>query len=82
MKVYVPVFDRGLRRVQELDGDLLVLMGNSDNTAVYYRPGVGYYGSIWNADTIFTTEEAAWKFWYRDPIAPEEYFKVKRRTNK
>ena len=73
--VYVPVFERGLRRVWELDGDLLVLMRNS-NTAVYWKPGVGYYGSIWNADNIYKTEEAAWKYWYRDPIKPEERFIV------
>ena len=76
-KVYTPVFDRGLRRVQELDSDLLVCMKGAPNTAVYWKPGIGYYGCLWNADEIYTTEEAAWKYWYRDPIKPEERFKVK-----
>lgn len=76
MKVYVPVFDRGLRRVQELDSELLVRMKGSPKSAVYYKPGIGFYGNIWNADTIFKTEEAAWKFWYRDPIGKDEYFRV------
>ena len=77
--VYVPVYERGLRRVQELDGDLLAFIGNSDSSVAYWKPGVGYWGSIWNADNIFLTEEAAWKYWYRDPISPEEHFLVERR---
>lgn len=76
MKVYAPVFDRGLRRVQELDSKLLVRMKGSPRSVVYYKPKVGYYGNIWNADTIFKTEEAAWKFWYRDPISQDEHFTV------
>ena len=76
MKVYTPVFDRGLRRVEELDSELLVRMKGSPRSVIYYKPNVGYYGNIWNADTIFKTEEAAWKFWYRDPIGKDEYFVV------
>lgn len=78
-KVYVPVYERGLRRVQELDGDLLVFLGNSKDTVAYWKPGIGYYGNLWNADNIFTTEEAAWKYWYRDTIKPEERFIVEKR---
>lgn len=78
-KVYVPVYERGLRRVQELDGDLLAFLGNSDNSVAYWKPEVGYYGNIWNSDNIYVTEEAAWKYWYRDPISPEEHFVVTRR---
>ena len=77
--VYVPVYERGLRRVLEIDGDLLAFIGTSDREVAYWRPGVGYWGSIWNADTIYKTEEAAWKYWYRDPISPEEHFIVERR---
>ena len=77
--VYVPVYERGLRRVQEIDGDLLAFIGTSDTEVAYWKPGVGYWGSIWNADNIFLTEEAAWKYWYRDPITPEEHFHVERR---
>lgn len=78
-KVYVPVYDKGSRRVQEIDGDLLAFLGNSDTYVVYWKPKYGYYGNIWNADTIFTTEEAAWKYWNRNPISPDEYFHVTRR---
>lgn len=73
--VYVPVFERGLRRVWPLDGSLLVRLKGT-NTAVYWKPGVGYYGNLWNAKDIFKTEAAAWKYWYRDPIKPEERFVV------
>lgn len=79
MKAYVSVYERGLRRVQELDGDLLAFIGTSNTEVAYWRPGFGYYGSVWNADNIFLTEEAAWKYWYRDPIKPGERFVVTRR---
>lgn len=77
--VYVPVYERGLRRVREIDGGLLAFIGNSDREVAYWKPGTGYWGSIWNADTIYKTVEAAWKYWYRGPISPEEHFIVERR---
>lgn len=77
--VYVPVYERGLRRVQELDGNLLTFIGASDREVAYWKPEVGYYGNIWYADAIYKTEEAAWKYWYRDPISPGEHFIVERR---
>lgn len=76
---YVPVYERGLRRVQEVDGDLLAFIGTSDREVAYWKPGVGYWGSIWSADTIYKTEEAAWKYWYRDPINQDEHFEVWRK---
>lgn len=78
-KVYAPVYVRGLRRVCELDGDLLAFVGNSTDTVAYWKPGAGFWGNIWDANNIFLTEEAAWKYWYRDPILPEERFHVERR---
>lgn len=73
--VYVPVYD-GKRKVVKLDGDLLVTMGIEGKHAVYYKPGVGTYGNFWNADAIFTTEDAAWRYWSGYSVAPEERFKV------
>lgn len=75
MKVYSPVYDNS-RKVVELDSDLLRHMKGTRN-AIYYKPNVGYYGTLYNMDTVFTSEEAAWRWWNHDRVLPEEYYKVK-----
>lgn len=63
MTVYVCVYDGG-RQVWEItDPENLRELNKSE--ICHYKPGAGYYGPIYQKDSIFTIEAAARAFWTR-----------------
>ena len=73
MKVYKPVFDRKWM-IEELDSDLLRKIPGTNNTVCYYKKNVGFYGSLYNTDTIFKTREAAQRWIYKEVVSKEDLF--------
>lgn len=71
MKVYKPVFDEKWH-ILELESDLLRRIPKT-NTLCYYRKNVGFYGSIYNEDNIFTSREAA-QMWINKEVVPQDLF--------
>lgn len=72
MKVYKPVFTNKWE-IQELESDLLRRIPGTHSTACYYKKNVGFYGSLYNADNVFKTREAAQK-WIRKEVVPQDLF--------
>lgn len=69
MKVYKPVFD-GKWRIEELESDILRRIPGTSNTVCYYKKNVGFYGTLYNADIIFKTREAA-QMWIDKEVVPQ-----------
>lgn len=72
MKVYKPVFNEKWQ-IEELESDLLRRISGTNNTLCYYRKDVGLYGSLYNADNIFKTREAA-QMWIHKEVVPQDLF--------
>ena len=68
-KVYIPVYDRHWKVVVENLDDLRVLYYSHyhmDYTICKFKKGVGFYGTLYNASTIFDTEAAAFAYIHKD----------------
>lgn len=74
MMVYKPMHVGDHWEVWELDPSLLKHMTGS--TCAYYRPKVGFYGTLYNEDTIFRSEEAARKWINKEYVPKEDYYRV------
>lgn len=65
MTAYIPTFTSRWTVTTE-NADLLKPMYKRTLGTGYaickYKAGAGFYGNIYDADKIFTTEEAAWKW--------------------
>lgn len=72
MKVYKPVYI-GKWEIEELESDLLRRIPGTSNTVCYYKKNVGFYGSLYNADIIFKTREAA-QMWIHKEVVPQDLF--------
>ena len=59
--VYIPVYDQMKRQVWMEDEALLRRL--TPNSVAKYKENVGFYGTIYNANNIFTSEEAAFNWW-------------------
>lgn len=63
--VYIPTFTNHWSVTTE-DADLLKILYKRVLDTGYavckYKTGIGFYGNIYDADKVFTTKEAAWKW--------------------
>lgn len=73
MTVYIPVYDR-CRKVEAVEAELLKPFANSN--VCRWKPNVGFYGDIYNRDTIFMSEEAAWRYWRREGNKQEDHYRI------
>ena len=73
MKVYKPVYTNKWE-IWELESDLLRAIPGTHNTVCYYKKNVGFYGCLYNADNIFKTREAAYRWIYERVGSQEELF--------
>lgn len=74
MTIYAPVYDHG-RKCREIENpeELKTLHGSAVCRCI---PGVGFIGSIFRADTLFTTPEAVAKYWAGEPVPASERWEV------
>ena len=73
MIVYKPIFTTKWE-VWELDSDLLRYL--TSDTVAYFKDGVGFYGTLYHAKSIFKSKEAAWKWVSRDFVPDEDFYRV------
>ena len=66
--VFIPVYDNGWQVVQESLDDLRMLYRTSYGEEHYckYKKGAGFYGAIYDAGSIYDTEEAAFAYIQKD----------------
>ena len=80
MKVYKPVFDGKKWQIEELEADLLRMIPKT-TIACYYKKNVGLYGTLYNADNIFKTREAA-QMWIHKEVVPQDlFYSIDKQTN-
>lgn len=44
------------------------------NTVCYYKKNVGFYGGLYNADSIFKTREAAHRWIYEGAVSYDLFY--------
>lgn len=80
MKVYKPVYI-GKWEIEELESDLLRRIPGTDNTVCYYKKNVGFYGSLYNADIIFKTREAAQMWIYKEVVPQDLFYSIEKQED-
>lgn len=71
MTIYFPIYDNG-RKIESVNSEDLRIF--CKNSVCRWKNNAGFYGSIYNADSAFTSYESAVKYWNREPIKRNEYF--------
>ena len=80
MTVFIPIYACG-HKVIAVDGDLLIKHPTIKHRVVMYKKDFGYISPFYMDDVIFKTEEAAWKYWHKEPIKEEERYHVEQEIN-
>lgn len=67
MIVYRPVYDQDRRQVWKLESaELKVLSrprGEYEGLVAHYKPGIGFFGSVYHDRDFYLTEAEAWNYW-------------------
>lgn len=73
MNVYVTVY-RGKKMVECINSENL--KEYTSNSVCRWSPKVGFYGEVYNKDSLFINPDAAWKYWNREHVPEHMRFKL------